>query len=73
MTNRIRMPAWTWAMRHQLAAMKRLAKAASTRARASIAKPMADARMQTHGMGVWGPGMALGPAGVRRFRLYRAP
>jgi len=73
MTKRIRMPARTWTLRRQLAALKRLAKSASTLARASVAKPKAERRAKAPGTGVWEPGVAIGPSGVRRFRLYRPP
>jgi poly(hydroxyalkanoate) depolymerase family esterase len=73
MTKRIRISAWTRTMGRQLAAMMRLAKAASRRALAKDAKPVIDQGTQADGAGLWMPGVALGTAGARWFRLYQPP
>jgi poly(hydroxyalkanoate) depolymerase family esterase len=73
MTKRIRISAWTRTMGRQLAAIGRLAKAAGTRALAGVGKPVAARRTRYRGAGLWTPGVALGTAGARRFRLYRPP
>ncbi|RVU49395.1 extracellular catalytic domain type 1 short-chain-length polyhydroxyalkanoate depolymerase [Rubrivivax rivuli] len=73
MTQRFRLAAWSRAVRRQLAALKRLAQGANKRPRASTAPGKAGPRAPTRGPGVWEPGVALGPAGARRYRLYRPP
>jgi poly(hydroxyalkanoate) depolymerase family esterase len=73
MTKGIRISAWTRTMGRQLAAMTRLAKAASRHALARIALPVVGQGTQARGAGLWAPGVALGPAAARRFRLYQPP
>ena len=56
-------------------AVKQVAKKATKQAVKQAAKQVVQrakpARPPVSGPGTWGPGLALGPAGARRYRLYR--
>jgi poly(hydroxyalkanoate) depolymerase family esterase len=53
--------------------MTRLATASSTRALKKTLKPAAARRAPPPGAGAWMPGVVMGAAGARRFRVYRPP
>lgn len=53
--------------------MTRLATASGTRALAKSLKPGLVRRAPPPGAGAWLPGVVMGAAGTRRFRLYRPP
>jgi len=73
MSKRTRTPSWARNLRRQFAAITRLASAAGQRALAKVPKPAAARRKAPTGAGSWIPGVAIGAAGARRFRLYRPP
>lgn len=62
--------AWVKAFNRNLRAMTRAASRLPSTPRATRAKAV---RGVTTGAGDWLPGLALGPGGARRFRLYRPP
>ena len=53
--------------------MTRLATASSTRALKKSLKPAVAKRAPPPGAGAWMPGVVMGAAGARRFRVYRPP
>ncbi len=53
--------------------MTRLATTSGARALARTLEPAVARRTPPPGAGAWIPGVAMGAAGVRRFRLYRPP
>jgi len=63
--------AWVKAFNRNLRAMARAAKQPPRAPR--VARAKAAARGVATGPGDWLPGLALGPGGARRFRLYRPP
>lgn len=71
MKKRTRPSAWAKSFERSLNAMTRLATASGTRALKKTLKPVVAKRTPPPGAGVWIPGVALGAAGARRFRLYR--
>lgn len=73
MKKRTRPSAWAKSFERSLNAMTRLATASSTRALKKTLKPVVAKRTPPPGAGAWIPGVALGAAGARRFRLYRPP
>ncbi len=72
-TLRWRKPAWGKTLERSLLAMTRRATSAGTRALRQALKPAVDRRAPLPGAGDWLPGVAMGTAGMRRFRLYRPP
>lgn len=62
--------AWVKAFNRNLRAM---ARAASQRPSTTLAARVKTVRGVAAGPGDWLPGLALGPGGARRFRLYRPP
>lgn len=73
MKKRTRPSAWAKSFERSLNAMTRLATASGTRALKKTLKPVVAKRTPPPGAGAWIPGVALGAAGARRFRLYRPP
>ncbi|MDG5974672.1 hypothetical protein H010_05367 [Hydrogenophaga taeniospiralis CCUG 15921] len=73
MKKRTRPSAWAKSFERSLNAMTRLATASGTRALKKTLKPVVAKRTPPPGAGAWIPGVALGTAGARRFRLYRPP
>ena len=76
---RLRASGWTRLFASSLKTITRSATRSGTRALVRAAKPKPATRSATAsagagtGTGTWLPGMALGAAGARRFRLYRPP
>jgi poly(hydroxyalkanoate) depolymerase family esterase len=70
---RSRRSPWARTLERQFSAITRLATAVGKRVRAKAAKPRPTARGQAREAGAWIPGVAIGAAGARRFRLYRPP
>lgn len=70
-----RRPSLAWASRfnRSVAALTRSTLRAGTRAVGQALKPAIEKRQAPPGAGDWIPGVALGLAGARRFRLYRPP
>ena len=70
-----RSPASAWAktFKRNLAALTRINLRAGKAAVAQAIQPAVDKRRPPPGAGSWIAGIAIGPAGVRRFRLYRPP
>jgi poly(hydroxyalkanoate) depolymerase family esterase len=65
---------WARALTRSWATLTRLTAAAGTRAVTRALKPARAARASVRAVdGTWTPGLALGTAGARRFRLYRPP
>lgn len=60
-------------MRRQLAVLTRLSKPARKRPAGGIVKLTVKKRVAPRDLGLWAPGLAVGLAGARRFRLYRPP
>jgi poly(hydroxyalkanoate) depolymerase family esterase len=73
MKRRVRHSAWAKGFERGLAALTRMVSASASRAIAKGLKPVAAARAAPPGAGAWIPGVAMGAAGARRFRLYRPP
>ena len=73
MTHRKTSAAWTRALQRQWVAITRMATAAGQRALARAPRAPAGRRSPPAATGAWIPGVALGLAGARRFRLYRPP
>lgn len=73
MKKRTRPSAWAKSFERSLNAMTRLATASGTRALKKNLKPVVAKRTPPPGAGAWIPGVAMGAAGARRFRLYRPP
>ncbi|MDO9249954.1 MAG: PHB depolymerase family esterase [Hydrogenophaga sp.] len=73
MSKRYRPSAWAKSFERSLKAMTRLATASSTRALKKTLKPAAARRAPPPGAGAWMPGVVMGAAGARRFRVYRPP
>lgn len=73
MKKRTRPSAWAKSFERSFNAMTRLATASGTRALKKTLKPVVAKRTPPPGAGAWIPGVALGAAGARRFRLYRPP
>jgi poly(3-hydroxybutyrate) depolymerase len=70
-----RHPATAWARIFQRSfdVMARTSVHAGTLAVTQALKPVLDKRKPSSGAGQWLAGVAMGPAGVRRYRLYRPP
>ena len=73
MKKRSRPSAWAKSFERSLKAMTRLATASSTRALKKSLKPAVAKRAPPPGAGAWMPGVVMGAAGARRFRVYRPP
>lgn len=73
MKKRMRTSAWGKSFERSFKAMTRMATASGTRALAQALKPAVARRTPPPGEGAWIPGIAMGAAGARRFRLYRPP
>ncbi len=77
MAKRLLTAAWTKSFNRSLAALTRSNLRAGSRAVSSAVsralKPTIDKRKAPPGAGEWIAGVAMGPAGARRFRLYRPP
>ncbi len=73
MKKRLRPSAWVKNFERGFAAMTRLATASGTRALTRSLKPAVVRRTPPPAAGAWVPGMVMGAAGVRRFRLFRPP
>ena len=70
---RRRATGWSKSFARGLTALTKLATASGTRALKQALKPVVARRTAPPGDGAWLPGVALGAAGARRFRLYRPP
>jgi poly(hydroxyalkanoate) depolymerase family esterase len=73
MRKRIRASAWARSFERGFAAVTRQAMKAGTQAMGQALRPVIEKRKPPPGSGSWIPGVALGAAGARRFRLYRPP
>lgn len=73
MKKRTRKSAWAQSFARSLVAMTRMATASGSRAIARSLKPATARRGPPPGAGAWIPGVVVGAAGTRRFRLYRPP
>jgi poly(hydroxyalkanoate) depolymerase family esterase len=73
MKKRPRASTWAKSFERSLNAMTRLATASGARALKKTLKPVAARRTPPPGAGAWIPGVVMGAAGARRFRLYRPP
>lgn len=73
MKKRIRTPTWSGIFQRSMAALTRSAMKSGTQALDAALKPSLLKRTPPPGAGAWMPGIALGSAGARRFRLYRPP
>ena len=65
--------AWARSFERSFVAATRSAMKSGTRALGQALKPGVIKRTPPPGAGAWIPGVAMGAAGVRRFRLYRPP
>jgi poly(hydroxyalkanoate) depolymerase family esterase len=73
MKKRTRTPAWSGIFQRSMAAFTRSAIKSGTQALGAALKPSLLKRTPPPGAGAWMPGVAMGSAGARRFRLYRPP
>lgn len=73
MAKRIHARAWAKTFERSFVAITHETLRAGNRAVGRAVKPTVDKRRPPPGAGDWIPGMAMGPTGVRRFRLYRPP
>jgi len=73
MARRIRRSGWAKAFQRSFVALTRQAVRVGTRATAQTLKAGAQVRRPPAGKGDWIAGMAVGPQGARRYRLYRPP
>lgn len=73
MKKRPRTTTWAKVFERHLTAMTRTATRSGGRALARAIKPVVARRTPPPGAGAWIPGVAIGSAGIRRFRLYRPP
>lgn len=73
MKKRLRKSVWARSFERGVVAMSRMVAASGTRALARSFEPVAARRRPPPGAGAWIPGVAVGAAGARRFRLYRPP
>jgi poly(hydroxyalkanoate) depolymerase family esterase len=71
MARRIRGSAWAKTFQRNFVAAGRNAWDAGTRAVGNALQPVVDKRAPPPGPGDWIAGVAVGAAGIRRFRLYR--
>lgn len=70
---RTRKSAWVKAFERSFAAITRSAMKSGMRALGQVLEPAMVRRTPQPSAGTWLPGVALGAAGARRFRLYRPP
>ncbi|MGM9486851.1 extracellular catalytic domain type 1 short-chain-length polyhydroxyalkanoate depolymerase [Ideonella sp. YS5] len=73
MKRRSRTSSWAKSFERSFVAMTRTATASGAQVLAKTLKPVVARRTPPPGAGAWIPGVAMGAAGVRRFRLYRPP
>jgi poly(hydroxyalkanoate) depolymerase family esterase len=73
MAKRMRSSVWTKSFERGFAAITRSAVRAGSRALGDALKPTFEKGRPPPGAGDWIPGMVMGAAGARRFRLYRPP
>jgi poly(hydroxyalkanoate) depolymerase family esterase len=73
MARRVRASAWARSLERSFAAVSRRTLQAGARAAREVLQPVVEKRKPPPGAGDWIPGVALGAAGARRFRLYRPP
>jgi poly(hydroxyalkanoate) depolymerase family esterase len=73
MRKRLRRLSWAKSLERSFVAATRLVSAAGTRSLAKTLKPLVTPRTPPPGAGAWIPGLVVGTAGARRFRLYRPP
>jgi poly(hydroxyalkanoate) depolymerase family esterase len=73
MKTRPRKPPWARTLERSLVAMTRMTTQTGVRALGHVLKPALARRSPPPGAGAWIPGVAMGAAGARRFRLYRPP
>jgi len=73
MKTRLRTSAWAKSFERNFVAMTRLATASGSRMLTKTLKPAVAKRTPPPGAGAWIPGVVMGAAGARRFRLYRPP
>lgn len=73
MKKRTRRSSWAKSFERGFVAMTRVAVASSRRALATTLKPAVARPTPPPGAGAWIPGVVMGAAGARRFRLYRPP
>ena len=64
---------WAKMFERRFVALTRVATKSGTQALQKALKPVIDKRTPPPGPGAWIPGVAMGAAGARRFRLYRPP
>ncbi len=69
----MRAAGWAKSFERSFVAMTRMATASGLRTAAKRVKPLLAARAPPPGAGTWIPGVVVGAAGARRFRLYRPP
>jgi hypothetical protein len=70
---RSRKSAWAKAVERSFAVLTRSAIQSGAHALGQALKPIRARRTPPPGEGSWLPGVAMGAAGARRFRLYRPP
>jgi len=73
MRKRIRKSSWAGIFQRSAAKLTRSAVKSGTRVIKRALKKAVDKHAPPPGAGVWSPGVAVGAAGRRRFRLYRPP
>jgi poly(hydroxyalkanoate) depolymerase family esterase len=73
MSKRMHPSAWARSFERHFVSMTRLATAAGVRALATVIQAPVGKRHPPPDSGSWIPGVAMGAAGARRFRLYRPP
>ncbi|WP_425259345.1 alpha/beta hydrolase family esterase [Rubrivivax sp. RP6-9] len=73
MRRRARKTAWSPGFQHSLVALTRLATGSGARLLATRLQPATARRTAPGGAGAWMPGVVMGAAGTRRYRLYRPP
>ncbi|MDM0111633.1 PHB depolymerase family esterase [Variovorax sp. J22R133] len=73
MARRKKAGAWTGIFARSMEAFTRMSMRASTRAVDLAVKPVIEKRRPPAGAGQWISGVAMGAAGMRRFKLYRPP
>ena len=73
MAKRLRVSSWAGLINRSLAAITRTNLKIGTRAVGKAVRASAAKRKAPPGAGDWIPGMAIGAAGIRRWRLYRPP
>jgi poly(hydroxyalkanoate) depolymerase family esterase len=73
MKRRLRSSAWAKLFERRLLAVTRIATKSGTQVLKEALKPVVARQTPPPGAGAWIPGVAMGAAGARRFRLYRPP